>query len=54
MKLLQNKKEFLILVLANLIVQLGITYYVMENAHKDADGKQAKTPHLYYLLFYFL
>ena len=54
MKLLQNKKEFLILVLANLIVQLGITYYVMENAHKDADGKQAKNPPsiLFIVLFF--
>jgi len=30
-KLLFEKKEFLILVFFNLIVQLGVTYYVMEN-----------------------
>jgi len=32
-KLLNEKKEFLILVYANLIVQLGITYYVMERSN---------------------
>ena len=42
MALLEEKKSFLTLVFANLIVQLAITYYVMENSHKDADGKQAK------------
>ena len=33
-KLMFDKKEFLILVFANLIVQLGITYYVMEKTNK--------------------
>ena len=32
-KLMYEKKEFLILVFANLIVQLGITYYVMEKTN---------------------
>lgn len=54
MKLLQNKKEFLTLVLANLIVQLGITYYVMENTNKDADGKNPKKSLsiLFFVLFF--
>lgn len=33
-KLMNEKKEFLILVFANLIAQLGITYYVMERTNK--------------------
>ena len=33
-KLMYEKKEFLILVFANLIAQLGITYYVMERTNK--------------------
>ena len=33
-KLMYDKKEFLILVFANLIAQLGITYYVMEHTNK--------------------
>jgi FtsH-binding integral membrane protein len=44
MALLEEKKSFLTLVFANLIVQLAITYFVMENSHKDADGKQVKKP----------
>jgi hypothetical protein len=32
-KLMYEKKEFLILVFANLIAQLGITYYVMERTN---------------------
>ena len=32
-KLMYEKKEFLILVFANLIVQLGITYYIMEKTN---------------------
>lgn len=31
LKLMHNKKEFLLQIFANLIVQLGITYYIMEN-----------------------
>lgn len=34
-KLMYEKKEFLILVFANLIAQLGITYYVMERTSKE-------------------
>ena len=30
MKLLYDKRNFLVMVFANLIVQLGITYYVFE------------------------
>jgi FtsH-binding integral membrane protein len=33
-KLMYEKKEFLIIVFANLIAQLGITYYVMERTNK--------------------
>ena len=33
-KLMYEKKEFLILVFANLIAQLGITYFVMERTNK--------------------
>jgi modulator of FtsH protease len=35
MKLMFLKKEFLILVFANLIAQLGITYYVMKNVNAE-------------------
>jgi FtsH-binding integral membrane protein len=34
LRLMYDKKEFLILVFANLIVQLGITYYVMERTYQ--------------------
>jgi hypothetical protein len=34
-KLMYEKKEFLILVFANLIVQLGITYYIMEKTNNS-------------------
>jgi FtsH-binding integral membrane protein len=36
-KLMYEKKEFLILVFANLITQLGITYYVMERTPERMD-----------------
>jgi len=36
-KLLNDKKQFLIYVFANLIVQLGITYYVMTNYNADSN-----------------
>ena len=39
LKLLNDKKEFLIAVFANLITQLGITYYVMMN-YKSGAGQQ--------------
>lgn len=39
LKLMQSKKQFLIAVFANLIVQLGITYYVMERTDPDLYTK---------------
>jgi FtsH-binding integral membrane protein len=39
LKLMQNKKQFLIAVFANLIVQLGITYYVMERTDPNLYNK---------------
>ena len=41
MQLMYEKKEFLILVFANLIAQLGITYYVME---RTTNIKVSSTP----------
>jgi hypothetical protein len=41
MQLMYEKKEFLILVFANLIAQLGITYYVME---RTTNIKISSTP----------
>ena len=41
--LLNSKKEFLIMIFANLITQLGITYYVMTNAKvTEADKNNLK------------
>ena len=39
MKLMYSKKEFLLQIFANLIVQLGITYYIMENADPNTYKK---------------
>ena len=36
MNLFVSKKEFFILIFANLITQLGITYYIMERSDKNA------------------
>jgi FtsH-binding integral membrane protein len=36
MSLIISKKEFFILIFANLITQLGITYYIMERSNKNA------------------
>jgi FtsH-binding integral membrane protein len=36
--LMINKKEFLILIFANLIAQLGITYYVMQKTNNSTVG----------------
>ena len=36
MNLIVSKKEFFILIFANLITQLGITYYIMERSDKNA------------------
>ena len=41
-KLLDEKKGFLMLVFANLIVQLGITYYVMENSKNEKEKLDIK------------
>jgi len=41
--LLITKKEFFIMVFANLIVQLGITYYVMEKINTDTTNKYKST-----------
>jgi FtsH-binding integral membrane protein len=38
-KLITTKKEFFIMIFANLIVQLGITYYVMEKINIDPNNK---------------
>ncbi|MEI7489716.1 MAG: Bax inhibitor-1 family protein, partial [Chryseobacterium sp.] len=46
-KLLNDKKEFLIAVFANLITQVGITYYVMMNY----KGGAAKQNFMYWSLF---
>lgn len=46
MKLLNEKKAFLMSVFANLITQLGITYYVMMNYdsnNKSSNNKSSKT-----------
>lgn len=37
--LLKGKKELMILTFANLITQLGITYYVMNNTNVTANDK---------------
>ena len=47
MKLLYDKRNFLVMVFANLIVQLGITYYVFEKT--NATG--LKGIYLYLLIF---
>jgi FtsH-binding integral membrane protein len=39
-KLITDKKEFFIMVFANLIAQLGITYYVMEKTNLDVNDKE--------------
>ena len=48
--LLNQKKEFFILIFANLIVQLGITYYVMMNYNFDISI----TTRVIFVLFQFL
>jgi FtsH-binding integral membrane protein len=42
-KLLDEKKGFLMMVFANLIVQLGITYYIMENIQNNEKKIDIKT-----------
>lgn len=41
-KLITDKKEFFIMVFANLIAQLGITYYVMEKVNLDQNDTETK------------
>jgi len=50
LNLLNSKKEFLIMVFANLIAQLGITYYFMTNYKSEASGAGAGAG-LYWGLF---
>jgi FtsH-binding integral membrane protein len=40
--LITGKKEFFIMIFANLIVQIGITYYVMEKTNIGPDNKDTK------------
>lgn len=51
-KLITTKKEFFIMIFANLIVQLGITYYVMEKINIDQNNKN--TSSLYRILAFVL
>jgi FtsH-binding integral membrane protein len=53
-QLLNDKKEFLILVLSNLIVQLGITYYVMMNYQGDTSAMSSLMLFLAQLLIIFV
>ena len=41
--LITSKKEFFIMIFANLIVQIGITYYVMEKTNIGPDNKETKS-----------
>ena len=50
-KLITTKKEFFIMIFANLIVQLGITYYVMEKINIDPNNKNTS---LYRILAFVL
>jgi hypothetical protein len=49
LKLLNQKKSFLLLIFANLIAQLGITYYVMM---KYGSDKSKQPTSQFYLLFF--
>ena len=40
--LITSKKEFFIMIFANLIVQIGITYYVMEKTNIGPNNKDTK------------
>ena len=42
LKLIQEKKTFLIMIFANLIVQLGITYYMVVNTQAEVLEKKLK------------
>ena len=41
-KLITDKKQFFIMIFANLIVQIGITYYIMEKMNIGPDNKDTK------------
>ena len=47
MKLIYDKRNFLVMIFSNLIVQLGITYYVFEKT----DLNELKSMYLYLLIF---
>ena len=51
LKLLDDKKGFLIMVFSNLLVQLGITYYIMMN-YNTMIGNKSLSSIQYYLLFF--
>jgi FtsH-binding integral membrane protein len=51
LKLMQTKKQFLIAVFANLIAQLGITYYVMERTDPNLYKKIGFWTLLFFQLF---
>jgi len=48
------KKELFFMIFVNLIVQLGITYYIMMNNNlfnKDKDGKEDKNKNIWFRIF---
>lgn len=54
LKLLNQKKSFLLLIFANLIAQLGITYYVMMNYGTNNNNNEKKQSTAQYYLLFFL
>ena len=52
-KLLNSKKDLMIMIFANLITQLGITYYVMTNTKVTKDDKN-KLKFLLLFIIYFI
>ena len=53
-KLIQEKKTFLIMIFANLIVQLGITYYILVNTDTQSLDKQKQNFFYKYTFLMFL
>ena len=53
-KLIQEKKTFLIMIFANLIVQLGITYYILVNTDTQSLDKQKQKFFYKYTFLMFL
>jgi FtsH-binding integral membrane protein len=52
--LLAMKKQLFFMIFVNLIIQLGITYYIMMNNNifnKDKDGKEDKTKNMWFRIF---